>query len=210
MTAPAPYSNQNQKMNYGNGGNNSYDDNQSSGLPPQMGSGEEFDMSMPTSALLPNTAFPHSSSFASGSRMQINTPQGGGNMDDGGGYNMPDMNAFASSSSTATGPAASLLASGGLGGLVNPETFSAQTPGGPNMPGLYSTSGFDMVSVLSKVAARKDPKTVLGPVDCSCSFVVAVSILANFPLTATCGLRACLLLGCTEVRRTYRVCVTDI
>jgi len=39
-------------------------------------------------------------------------------------------------------------------------------------PGLYSTTGFDMVGVLSRVAARRDPKTVLGPVDLSCSFLV--------------------------------------
>ncbi|ORY32867.1 hypothetical protein BCR39DRAFT_492359 [Naematelia encephala] len=46
---------------------------------------------------------------------------------------------------------------------------------GPNLsdgPGLYSTTGFDMIGVLARVHARKDPKTVLGPVDLSCSFVV--------------------------------------
>lgn len=51
---------------------------------------------------------------------------------------------------------------------------------GPSLtdgPGLYSTTGFDMVGVLSRVANRKDPKTVLGPVDLSCSFVVVVSHL---------------------------------
>ena len=50
--------------------------------------------------------------------------------------------------------------------------------GGPSLtdgPGLYSTTGFDMVGVLGRVAARKDPKTVLGPVDLSCSFLVVVS-----------------------------------
>ncbi|EIW70466.1 hypothetical protein TREMEDRAFT_73480 [Tremella mesenterica DSM 1558] len=46
---------------------------------------------------------------------------------------------------------------------------------GPDLadgPGLYSTTGFDMVGVLARVAGRKDPKTVLGPVDLSCSFLV--------------------------------------
>lgn len=57
-----------------------------------------------------------------------------------------------------------------------------QGPGvvGPSLadgPGLYSTTGFDMVGVLSRVAARKDPKTVLGPVDLSCSFLVVVSTI---------------------------------
>jgi hypothetical protein len=32
-----------------------------------------------------------------------------------------------------------------------------------------------MVGVLARVANRKDPKTVLGPIDLSCSFVVVVS-----------------------------------
>lgn len=88
-----------------------------------------------------------------------------------------DGNAFASSASdnAASGAAASLIASNGLGSLVDPGTLATQTPAGPNMPGLYSTTGFDIVSVLAKVANRKDPKTVLGPVDCSCSFVVSVS-----------------------------------
>ena len=48
---------------------------------------------------------------------------------------------------------------------------------GPSLtdgPGLYSTTGFDMVGVLSRVANRRDPKTVLGPVDLSCSFLVVV------------------------------------
>lgn len=55
-------------------------------------------------------------------------------------------------------------------------------PAGPSLadgPGLYSTTGFDMVGVLARVAARKDPKTVLGPVDFSCSFTVVVSPLTQ-------------------------------
>ena len=92
-------------------------------------------------------------------------------------YTGEEANAFPSSSNDmmASG-AASLIASNGLSNLVQPGTLATQTPGGPNMPGLYSTTGFDIVSVLAKVANRKDPKTVLGPVDCSCSFVVSVSV----------------------------------
>jgi PAS domain S-box-containing protein len=91
-------------------------------------------------------------------------------------YTGEEANAFPSASNDvmASG-AASLIASNGLSNLVQPGTLATQTPGGPNMPGLYSTTGFDIVSVLAKVANRKDPKTVLGPVDCSCSFVVSVS-----------------------------------
>lgn len=53
---------------------------------------------------------------------------------------------------------------------------------GPSLaegPGLYSTTGFDMVGVLARVANRKDPKTVLGPVDLSCSFAVVVSSVCS-------------------------------
>ncbi|WVO15097.1 hypothetical protein L204_102741 [Cryptococcus depauperatus] len=49
-------------------------------------------------------------------------------------------------------------------------------PSAPQMmqdgPGLYSMTGFDMLGVLGRVAARKNPSTVLGPVDMSCSFLV--------------------------------------
>ncbi|ELU41770.1 PAS domain-containing protein [Rhizoctonia solani AG-1 IA] len=37
---------------------------------------------------------------------------------------------------------------------------------------LYSTSGFDMLSVISRVVTRPNPVVNLGPVDHSCSFVV--------------------------------------
>jgi len=43
---------------------------------------------------------------------------------------------------------------------------------GAVMPGLYSTSGFDMLGVLARVASRANPKIVLGPVDLTCSFTV--------------------------------------
>lgn len=42
-------------------------------------------------------------------------------------------------------------------------------------PGLYSTTGFDMLGILARVAARKNPSMVIGPVDMSCSFLVVVS-----------------------------------
>ncbi|KAG8905017.1 blue light receptor [Tulasnella sp. 403] len=49
------------------------------------------------------------------------------------------------------------------------QTVAAIT--GPNTP-LYSSTGFDMLWILSRVAARPNPTIVLGPVDLSCSFVV--------------------------------------
>jgi len=59
--------------------------------------------------------------------------------------------------------------------LSGPSLPSSFGPSLSDGPGLYSTTGFDMVGVLSRVGNRKDPKTVLGPIDLSCSFVVVVS-----------------------------------
>lgn len=59
--------------------------------------------------------------------------------------------------------------------LSGPSLPSSFGPSLSDGPGLYSTTGFDMVGVLARVANRKDPKTVLGPIDLSCSFVVVVS-----------------------------------
>jgi hypothetical protein len=71
--------------------------------------------------------------------------------------------------------------------LNPPDRFQAPTPApaqmpppigplptatGAVMPGLYSTSGFDMLGVLARVASRPNPRIVLGPVDLTCSFVV--------------------------------------
>ncbi|KAL4079362.1 PAS domain-containing protein [Scleroderma citrinum] len=38
---------------------------------------------------------------------------------------------------------------------------------------IYSTSGFDLLSILSRVANRPNPTICLGPVDLSCSFAIA-------------------------------------
>lgn len=61
--------------------------------------------------------------------------------------------------------------------LSAPIAAPLQGPSLAEGPGLYSTTGFDMVGVLARVASRKDPKTVLGPVDLSCSFAVVVCLL---------------------------------
>jgi hypothetical protein len=60
--------------------------------------------------------------------------------------------------------------------LSGPSLPSSFGPSLSDGPGLYSTTGFDMVGVLARVGNRKDPKTVLGPIDLSCSFVVVVSL----------------------------------
>ena len=59
--------------------------------------------------------------------------------------------------------------------LPSAPTMATIPQVGKNMPGLYSTTGFDVLGVLSRVVGRANPRTVLGPVDFSCSFLVVVS-----------------------------------
>lgn len=48
--------------------------------------------------------------------------------------------------------------------------------------GLYSTTGFDLLAVLTKVASRKNPTIDLGPIDLSCSFVVSDAQKEDMPI----------------------------
>jgi PAS domain-containing protein len=48
--------------------------------------------------------------------------------------------------------------------------------------GLYSSTQFDTLSVLSRVYTRPDPKIELGPVDDSVSFVVVDGTKDDFPI----------------------------
>jgi PAS domain S-box-containing protein len=48
--------------------------------------------------------------------------------------------------------------------------------------GLYSTTGFDLLAVLTKIASRKNPKIDLGPIDLSCSFVVSDAQKEDMPI----------------------------
>lgn len=191
-----------------NAKNGKTDDNGNQTETPRIQLPTGTNLTMPTSALLPNKR-PSSVSFPSSSGMAMSSSKlhigASGNSDiadgAGGGIAHTADNPFASSSTSASAVAAQALANGPLGGLVQPGTFATQTPGGVNMPGLYSTTGFDMVSVLSKVAARRDPKSVLGPVDCSCSFVVVVRTRFLAP-------RLCLLytsVGYPQVRSPHRL-----
>ncbi|KAG9095836.1 blue light receptor [Ceratobasidium sp. 370] len=70
-------------------------------------------------------------------------------------FQVPQTSSLASSTSTPT-----------------PIIGPLPTVSGTVMPGLYSTSGFDMLGVLARVASRPNPKIVLGPVDLTCSFTV--------------------------------------
>ncbi|TFY73478.1 hypothetical protein EWM64_g10534, partial [Hericium alpestre] len=66
-------------------------------------------------------------------------------------------------------PMPSLTAASRPGPGAFAASLSAPSPLG--LP-VYSSSGFDLLSILARVAHRQNPKIVLGPVDMSCSFVV--------------------------------------
>ena len=57
------------------------------------------------------------------------------------------------------------------------QLLSLTTSVGLNIPPplclpVYSTSGFDIMSILAHIATRSHPKIILGPVNLACSFVV--------------------------------------
>lgn len=51
-----------------------------------------------------------------------------------------------------------------------------------NFAGLYSSSGFDMLSVLARVASRPNPQINIGPVDTGCSFLVVDAKRFDMPI----------------------------
>jgi len=52
----------------------------------------------------------------------------------------------------------------------------------PQYQGIYSSSGFDMLGALMKVATRTNPEVELGKVDLSCAFVVCDITLYDCPI----------------------------
>ncbi|KAK9240514.1 hypothetical protein V1525DRAFT_336804 [Lipomyces kononenkoae] len=52
----------------------------------------------------------------------------------------------------------------------------------PQLTATYSSRGFDILSVLSKVASRPSPQIDIGPVDLSCSFVVCDASKVDLPI----------------------------
>ncbi|KAJ8129298.1 hypothetical protein O1611_g4335 [Lasiodiplodia mahajangana] len=49
-------------------------------------------------------------------------------------------------------------------------------------PGIYAPSGFDIMTILSRVAMRPSPVVELGPVDASCALVVCDIEQPDFPV----------------------------
>ncbi|KAG9294150.1 hypothetical protein G9A89_021509 [Geosiphon pyriformis] len=76
-----------------------------------------------------------------------------------------------------------------LGGVIGGPMPSISGPSGSsgpgvstNFPGLYSSTGFDMLGVLARVAARPNPQINIGPVDMSCSFLVVDARKYDYPI----------------------------
>ncbi|TVY55550.1 White collar 1 protein [Lachnellula suecica] len=63
-----------------------------------------------------------------------------------------------------------------------PEHVVKPEPQPPNFSGIYSSSGFDMLGALMKVATRKNPEIEIGKVDMSCAFVVCDVTLPDCPI----------------------------
>ncbi|CAG8598433.1 13265_t:CDS:10 [Ambispora leptoticha] len=71
--------------------------------------------------------------------------------------------------------------------MLGPISSLPGQPGGlghgvSNFPGLYSSTGFDMLGVLARVASRPNPQINIGPVDMSCSFLVVDARKYDFPI----------------------------
>ena len=62
------------------------------------------------------------------------------------------------------------------------ENATKAEPKSPNYKNIYSSSGFDMLGALMKVATRKNPEINIGKVDMSCAFVVCDITQADVPI----------------------------
>ncbi|KAL1922296.1 uncharacterized protein VTP21DRAFT_9835 [Calcarisporiella thermophila] len=80
-------------------------------------------------------------------------------------------------------------------GTMNPtpdetsDNLPKATPFGPVPPpasskysGIYSSTGFDMIGVLARLANRPNPQINIGPIDFSCSFLVVDARKYDFPI----------------------------
>ena len=93
------------------------------------------------------------------------------------------------SNPSAQNPAAGGLPSNpGLASAINSFTTSAAFPnqtrqaGLPNYHNVYSQTGFDMLGILMRVAARPNPQISIGAVDMSCAFVICDVTKHDIPI----------------------------
>lgn len=81
-------------------------------------------------------------------------------------------------------------------------SFNAPSPLG--LP-VYSTTGFDLLPILARVAMRPNPKVSLGPVDLSCSFAIVNPRLHDHPIVYVSP-QFCRLTGYSEAECVGRNC----
>ncbi|KAF8956259.1 hypothetical protein BDZ97DRAFT_1671871, partial [Flammula alnicola] len=86
--------------------------------------------------------------------------------------------------------------------LATPPSLTAPSPQGL---AVYSASGFDLLSILARVATRPYPRIVLGPVDLTCSFVVVDVRRFDHPIVY-CSPTFCALTGYSESEVIGRNC----
>lgn len=84
------------------------------------------------------------------------------------------------------------------------EATGLSAPSPLGLP-VYSATGFDVLSILARVATRPNPKVVLGPVDLTCSFVVVDVRRHDHPIVY-CSPSFCRLTGYTEAEVLGRNC----
>ncbi|KAG5720874.1 White collar 1 protein [Termitomyces sp. T112] len=79
---------------------------------------------------------------------------------------------------------------------LSPPHLSISAPSPLGLP-VYSASGFDILSILARVASRPNPRIILGPVDMTCSFVV-VDVRRHDQPIVYCSPTFCRLTGYAE------------
>ncbi|PFH49425.1 hypothetical protein AMATHDRAFT_116853, partial [Amanita thiersii Skay4041] len=84
------------------------------------------------------------------------------------------------------------------------EASNLSAPSPLGLP-VYSATGFDVLSILARVATRPNPRVVLGPVDLTCSFVV-VDIRRHDQPIVYCSPSFCRLTGYSESEVLGRNC----
>ncbi|RKP40006.1 PAS domain-containing protein [Dimargaris cristalligena] len=67
-------------------------------------------------------------------------------------------------------------------GLTSEEVDASRNPSLNSFPGLYSSTGFDMLTILAKVVNRSNAQINIGPVDMSCAFLVVDARKFDFPI----------------------------
>ena len=87
------------------------------------------------------------------------------------------------------------------------STTTALAPAAPSPLGLvvYSATGFDVLSILARVATRPHPRVILGPVDLTCAFVV-VDVRRHDHPVVYCSPSFCRLTGYAEAEVLGRNC----